>query len=439
MAAEPQAAVSAELDRLAGDLPGLGVAVSGGGDSVALLHLAHDWARARRVRIEAATVDHRLRPAASAEAAGAARRAADLGISHAVLVWRHEEVSGNLMDSARRARLRLLADWAEGRDLPAVALGHTQDDQAETLLMRLGRGAGIDGLSGMAAARDYGGLRWLRPLLGLRRQALRDWLTERGLDWVDDPSNEDGAYDRVRVRQAIAALHLPVEALARSAANLAEARAALAEAAVAAAEGARADRGMLRLAPHVLGASPEIRRRLVVAALRWVTGADYPPRGEDVGRLIDLLAAGGQGTLDGVIARVRDEAVEFLREPAAAARSVAARAEVGGPQAPPLAQGPQPGELFPAPAGPTGKVQGILWDRRWRLTGLPAGAQVRAAGEAALAGRDWRAAGLPRAALASSPAVVVGERVVLPLLEASSVGAVPLRGVNDFLAILRAH
>ena len=76
----------------------------------------------------------------------------------------------------------------------------------------------------MAAGREQHGLRWLRPMLGLRRQALRDWLTARGINWVDDPSNEDDAYGRVRVRQAIAALDLPVEALARSAANPAASR-----------------------------------------------------------------------------------------------------------------------------------------------------------------------------------------------------------------------
>lgn len=423
MAAEPQAVLSAELDRLAGGLPALGVAVSGGGDSVALLHLAVEWARARGLRIEAATVDHRLRPESAAEALSVARMAENLAIPHAVLTWRHEGAPGNLMDTARRARMGLLAVWARDRGLPAVALGHTQDDQAETLLMRLKRGAGLDGLSGMAAAREQEGVRWLRPLLGLRRQALRDWLTGRGLAWVDDPSNEDAGYERVRVRQAIAALDLPVEALARSAANLAEARAALAEAAVAAAQGARADRGMLRLPRQVLAASPELRRRLVAAALRWVTGGDYPPRGADLGRLIGTLAAGGQGTLDGVIVRVRGEMVEFLREPAAAARSGAT-----GP-APSPAQGTSAGQAVPE----------IVWDRRWRLTGLPAGAVVTAAGEAALAGRDWRAAGLPRAALASSPAVILGERVILPLLDPSPIGAVPLRGPDDLVAILRAH
>lgn len=419
----PALAVAAALDRLARDLPALGVAVSGGSDSLALLYLAAAWAGPRGIRIEAATVDHRLRPESAAEAEAVGRAAAALGIAHKVLVWDHGgNVPGNLMDAARRARLRLLADWAGARGLGAVALGHTQDDQAETLLMRLARGAGLDGLSGMADARVQGGVLWLRPLLGLRREALRDWLRGQGIAWAEDPSNHDPGYERVRARQAIAALALPVPALARSAANLADARSALAETAVAAAAGASADRGMLRLPLAALqGSPPEIRRRLVLAALRWVSGADYPPRGEDAARLIATLLAGGQGTLDGVIARVRRDGVEFLREPAAAARSGAA--------APGLCPGPR--DIY-AP-------KTLLWDRRWRLEGVPEGAVFTAAGESAVVARDWRRAGLPLAALASSPLIVVGGRAVMPLLEAQGIGAIPLRGLAEFAQILRSH
>lgn len=420
--AVPQAALAA-LDRVAGDLPALGVAVSGGSDSMALLHLAASWGQARGIRIEAATVDHRLRPESTAEAGAVARAAAALGIAHQVLVWDHDgAVSGNLMDAARRARLRLLAGWAGARGIGAVALGHTQDDQAETLLMRLARGAGLDGLSGMAETRRQGGILWLRPLLGLRRESLRDWLRGQGVTWADDPSNDDPVYERVRVRRAIAALGLPVPALARSAAHLAEARATLAEVAVAAAAGASADRGMLRLPLAALrDSAPDTRRRLVLAALRWVTGADYPPRAEDAARLIAALTAGGQGTLDGVIARVRGDVAEFLREPAAAARAGAVGA---GP-------GRAPGDIS---AGKT-----LLWDRRWRLEGLPPGAVVSAAGEAAVVARDWRAAGLPLAALASSPLVTAGGQAIMPLLERQGISAIPLRGLSEYAAILRSH
>lgn len=423
--AGPEPAALAELDRLAGGIEALGVAVSGGGDSVALLHFAHRWGRARGIRIEAATVDHRLRPESAAEAAAVSGMAAALGVPHEVLVWQHQGVAGNLMDAARRARLGLLADWAADRGIATVALGHTQDDQAETLLMRLSRGAGLDGLSGMAAVRAQGGIRWLRPMLGLRRGDLREWLHGQGVAWFDDPSNDDPGYDRVRVRQAIAALDLPVAGLARSAANLAEARGALAEAAVAAAAGAEADRGVLRLPLAGLTAThPEIRRRLVAAALRWVTGADYPPRGDEIGRLAATLAAGGQGTLDGVIARARGDVAEFLREPAAAARVGAA-----GP-----GRGPGPRGIFARK-----KPGEVIWDRRWRLSGVPDDAIVTAVGMAALSGRDWRGAGLSRDAAAASPCVTLQDRVTMPLIEPSCITARPLRGLEEFFAILRAH
>lgn len=413
--ADPEEAVRAELDRLAGALPALGLAVSGGSDSTALLHIAAPWAQARGVRLAVATVDHRLRPGSGDEAAAVARASAALGVPHRALVWDHagRAPAGNLMAAARAARLRLLADWADGAELGAVALGHTMDDQAETLVMRLGRGAGLDGLSGMAAARRQGGTLWLRPMLGVRRAALRDWLTARGLGWSDDPTNDDAGFDRVRVRQAIAALDLPVPGLARSAAWLSEARAALTDHAATVAEGVEADRGMLLLPPAVLAQPAETRRRLIAAGLRWVTGADYAPRGDDLSRLLVALAAGAPATLAGVIARPRADGVALLREPAAAAR---------------------------APAAEAGADGSAVWDDRWRLLGLPPGARVTATTPAALAARDWRGAGLPRVALLAAPAVEAGGRTLLPLLDpGAGVTATPLRGRADWLAILRAH
>lgn len=415
MAARPQATVFPALDRLAGALPALGVAVSGGGDSLALLYLAVDWAKPRGMRIEAATVDHRLRAESQAEADSVSQTCAALGIPHRVLRWAHDgEVRGNLMAAARDARLGLLGAWARDRGLPAVALGHTMDDQAETLLMRLARGAGVDGLSGMAEARDHGGTLWLRPLLGVRREALRADLALRGVAWIDDPTNDDTGFDRIRARQTIAALDLPVQALAQSAAHLADARAALAESALSAAAGFRADHGTLRLPAAVLDAPPELLRRLTLAALRWITGAPYGPRGADLARLIAALRAGDQATLDGVIARAdagpEGAWIAFLREPAAA-RDVT---------------------LATAPTA--------FWDNRWRLENLAPGAVIRAPTPADLTARDWRATGLPRTAILSAPVVQTGPATVFPLLDAGApVTATPLRQATDFARIIRAH
>ncbi len=140
----------------------LGIAVSGGSDSLALLHLMVEWGRAP---LRCVTVDHRLRDASAEEAAQVAEICAALGIAHDTLTWDGWDGQGNLAAEARRARYALLADWAVTHGLTGIALGHTQDDIAETLLMRLARRAGVDGLAAMPQRRseaafqqDFGGV-----------------------------------------------------------------------------------------------------------------------------------------------------------------------------------------------------------------------------------------------------------------------------------------
>lgn len=131
---------------------------------MALLSLLHRLSAAAGTHLEAVTVDHGLRPEAAEEAVFVARYAGTLGLRHETLRWRGWDGQGNLQNAAREARYRLMADWAERRGLPCVALGHTADDQAETVLMRLARRAGVDGLSAMAPRSDRHGITWLRPL-----------------------------------------------------------------------------------------------------------------------------------------------------------------------------------------------------------------------------------------------------------------------------------
>ena len=414
--------VHAALDRLAGPLadplggPGkLGIALSGGGDSTALMHLARGWARGRPLM--AATVDHGLRPGSAAEAQSAGQAAQMLGIAHETLLWQRDPVteSGNLMAAARDARLRLLSDWARRHGLAAVMLGHTRDDQAETLVMRIGRGAGIDGLSGMAEARRACTMLWLRPLLGVGRDDLRDWLRARGIGWAEDPSNDSDAYDRVRARKALAALDLPLPQLAQVAQNLAMARDALCVFAAQVAEGAQARAGALDLPLAPFQAAPaEIRRRLLVAGLRFVSGADYAPRRAAVLHLLEALGDGARLTLDGVIIEIRGDALRLIREPEAALRS---------PVAFPDAQGQ------------------AVWDRRWRMTGLAPDQRVGALGYAPLPELDWRASGLTRDEAAASPGIWSGaELVAAPVLrDHADIRATPLRGLGEYRAMLYTH
>ena len=199
----------------------IGVAVSGGSDSMALLAMAH---LLHPKEISAATVNHGLRAEAQREAAEVATFCAHHAIPHTVLTAEGLATDpGNLQANARGARFDLLAHWAQAHNLDAVLLGHTLDDQAETVLMRLGRGSGAEGLAGMEERRDWQGTVFLRPLLGLRRAALRDWLRAHGIGWVDDPSNDDRSFDRVKARQALetlAPLGITVDGLAETAIRL---------------------------------------------------------------------------------------------------------------------------------------------------------------------------------------------------------------------------
>jgi tRNA(Ile)-lysidine synthase len=285
---EQVARFRADLELLTGGAPErLGVAVSGGPDSLALLLLAH---AAYPGRIHAATVDHGLRPESAAEAAFVAGICGPREIPHATL-RAGMTATANIQAAARARRYALLAQWIGEIGAPFLATAHHLDDQAETLVMRLLRGAGLSGLSGIRAVNGP----IVRPLLGWRRQELAAVVREAGVDPVADPSNRDERFDRVRVRGRLAdAAWLEPEPLARSAGALAQAEAALewmverlwGERVIATPEGFTLDPG---------GLPVELRRRLVLAIL---AAMERPaPRGEEVTRLLVTLGAGGSATL----------------------------------------------------------------------------------------------------------------------------------------------
>ena len=201
------------------------VAVSGGGDSVALLHLLHRFAARRRIGLTVAHLDHALRRGSGADSRFVVRLAASLGLPSIVLrrdVAASRRKDESLEEAARRVRRAFLLEAAVKAGADAIATGHTLDDQAETVLMRLARGAGPSALAAMAPA---GPGPFVKPLLGIERAAVRAWLGKKRLAFRDDPSNASLAFDRNRVRRLVvpalakalnpaAARHL-VEAAAR--------------------------------------------------------------------------------------------------------------------------------------------------------------------------------------------------------------------------------
>ena len=267
----------------------IGVAVSGGPDSLALLLLAQ---AAYPGRVCAATVDHGLRPEGAAEAAFVAGLCADLGVPHATLEAGMTERT-NIQAAARERRYALLASWAESTGVACLATAHHLDDQAETLIMRLLRGSGLSGLAGIRAAKS-GAVPIVRPLLGWRRDELAAIVAAAGIEAVADPSNEDERFDRARIRRHLAdAGWIEAEPLARSAAALAQAEESL-EWAVERLWRERVDDDTFDPA----GLPDELRRRLVVRILASLGGA--APRGEAMTRLLATLARGGTATLAGV-------------------------------------------------------------------------------------------------------------------------------------------
>jgi len=378
----------------------LGVAVSGGGDSVALLHLLAKCAARRGVALEAATVDHGLRPEAAAEAQFVAHMCGALGLRHACLRWEGWHGAGNLQAEAREARYTLLAGWAQDRRLDAVAMAHTRDDQAETFLMRLTREAGVDGLAAMSGEFSRDGARFWRPVLEVPRATLRGFLTRQGLDWRDDPSNEDASYDRVKARQALETLEtmgLSRAKIAGVASNLADASRALKWATADAAHRiARVEAGDVLIARDGFRSlDPEIARRLIVAGLVWVSSSDYPPRRASVAELLAAIRSGKAHTAHGCLVSIGGDAVRVSREPVAVAQTVV----------------------------PFGEI----WDRRWIVTGPADGGEIRALGEAVTQCPDWRETGLPRTTLLATPAIWRGETLV----------AAPLAGFeNGFSATI---
>nr|WP_297320106.1 tRNA lysidine(34) synthetase TilS [Novosphingobium sp.] len=287
----------------------LGLAVSGGPDSLALLLLAH---AAMPERIAAATVDHGLRAEAPSEAAMVARLCGELGVPHATL--RVTVGEGNVQSNARAARYAALADWMERDGLGALATAHHADDQAETLLMRLNRGSGVAGLAGVRARGSVPGTRLalLRPLLGWRREDLARIVSDAGIAAAQDPSNSDDRFDRARLRKELASADwLDGAAIAQSAANLADADAALEWAA------AREWAERVEKAPMGLTYRPQAPRavalRVVARIVHELDGAE--PRGSATARVFDALVARQPASIGSLIARAMPEGWCFTKAP----------------------------------------------------------------------------------------------------------------------------
>ncbi|MDE9451857.1 tRNA lysidine(34) synthetase TilS [Aliiroseovarius sp. Z3] len=401
----PEACISDALNRVrtGGPVLRLGVAVSGGGDSMALLLLAQEWCVAQGAELHAATVDHGLREEAKDEALFVRDTCAGLNVPHRTLKWTTTP-EGNVQDAARQARYDLLAEWARGAQLDAVLLGHTADDQAETFLMRLARGSGVDGLSAMRDDWSDRNVRWMRPLLPITRAALREVLTKRGQVWIDDPSNDDTTFDRVKTRRALQ--DLPQIGLTRTrltdtARRMSQARDALAWLAHdAACRLADVKGGDVQFAlPDFTRLPDETRHRLLAHAINYVSSTPYRPRYDALRALETEVMAGQTRTLQGCLVSRDGDRLVIGRE----LRGVEALTSRPGRQ----------------------------WDHRWIMDAPRqsdgSDLRVRALGEGILCCKDWRATGLSRTTLMTTPSLWADDTLV----------AAPLAGFGDISLLIR--
>ncbi|OYW52615.1 MAG: tRNA lysidine(34) synthetase TilS [Hyphomicrobium sp. 32-62-53] len=411
---EPWCPTPHDLDGIFADLrayPCAVLAVSGGSDSVALMHLVARWAReigADGSRISVATVDHGLRPGSQDDARFVLAEAERLGFAATVLPWRGDKPVQGVQVRARAARYDLLGQYAVmGGVLPcAIVTAHTEDDQAETLLMRLARGSGADGLQGMRPVRAltaYPGVDVVRPLLGVGRGALRSYLAAAGGRWVDDPSNADERFERVRIRAAATVLDrlgLTPRMLALAAQRQRRAVEALDVVTDRLAAAAlQLNGGMFgRIDGRLFGAEPmEIRVRLLQRVLGMFGGRSPPAELAQVETLAELLARDGavRTTLGGCEVRACRAEIRIYRERGRAAL-----------EAVDLAAGDH-----------------VTWDNRFsiRVVRSPNPIRVRALDPAtfAMVRRHARSRLLPPArAAATLPAVWSGETLI-------SVGGLP--------------
>ena len=314
--------------------PIIALAVSGGPDSLALLHLFARWRTLSSPAQPALvlTVDHGLRTQSAPEAAFVANEARALGLPHETLLWEDPKPQTGLSNAAREARYRLLCERLarETASPRALITAHTQDDQAETLLMRLARGSGVDGLAGIRAERllsSQHAITLLRPLLAVPKSRLEATLSALGKTWITDPTNADPRFERPRLRQSAAlressgltnsAIALSAQRLARANDALIAATDALERAAVCHEPGGSAT--IERAA--WMAAALELRIRLLDRLLRHCGSCRPPPQLSEVERLAGrLLTATTPTTLGGCLILPDKDIITLNREPGRSGR-----------------------------------------------------------------------------------------------------------------------
>ncbi len=317
LAANVSTPLNGIFDGLTG-LPRVAVAVSGGSDSMALLCLVHAWSKFGGPRdVFALTVEHGLRDGSADEAQQVARWCEALGISHVVLPWMGAKPATGIQAKARQARYDLLAQWCRQQNVPVLMTGHTADDQAETVFMRQQRTDTAKSLAGIWPENEWLGVRVLRPLLALRRNDLREYLKSAGQPWLDDPSNVNPRFERVRVRSELKDRDVAALQNIASISQLSVSETALRAVAWLRDHMAVDDYAVVRLNRSSLQDEAHAVRHDILARVMAAAGDGELPERAGVEAVAEWLLAGRENrrSVNGAIVSARRHVVEVMREP----------------------------------------------------------------------------------------------------------------------------
>ncbi len=311
------------------------VAVSGGSDSMALCLLANDWAKEHHCSIVGLTVDHGFREESANEAQTVKKWLTERSIEHRILKWKGKKPVSGIQAAAREERYRLLTGWCRENSVSCLFIAHHMNDQAETFLMRLARGSGVDGLSSMASVVENSGVYLLRPLLSVSHEVLEATNDRYSQEWIEDPSNKNTAYSRVKMRKLLPVLEaegISIKCLADTAARMRRARASLEKTV----SELLSESVVLHLAGYadvdverLFLASEEICMRALVRVLLCVGGGVYPPRFERLERLYNAVRSknfSGYTFCGCVIKPAKDGKLIVFRELSATAPAMAIEA-----------------------------------------------------------------------------------------------------------------
>ncbi len=297
------------------------IAVSGGSDSIALLLLASSWAKTVDANLQIVTIDHGLRPEAAAEAAFVSGVSEGLNLPHLTLVWDGQKPTSGISQAARHARYELLEEFALDIGANTILVGHAANDQAETILMRNARGQegqqgrGLSGIAPMMLLPSR--VKLLRPLLGVTRNALRDYLKEINQSWIEDPSNFDEAYERVRIRNTLGSDENKISDLCQFASLSGQLRKSMADkASVILSEHVILGEGPLYLLPNFAlnGVAPAVKKLILQVLIAIAGGAEYFASGKSTEQLLQDDQANHRITLGNCVIEQDGEHWKFYRE-----------------------------------------------------------------------------------------------------------------------------